>query len=337
MRFQPSVPKTSRPKTPPHPAANDGALTSYPPSTQHGSAAADLAHYFHPSTHWPSAWYASDDTRAPPLRENGQISWTGCWKSDGRSTKTVEGGVLFSDLSMCWYAVSWPLSAPPTHDPNDPRAVTRVARFLPRPGAWTREQLVDAHETYGETVAGYAESYEGTGQACARGECWDLANEALKNFEQYDYVPKPVPSIARTHGHLIYEGRAADKGRTQAGRWRGGDDRVRRGDIIEWRSARVGMGRGGWAILGNPDHTAVIVGDSVPRTTVADGMAVRPADMGTVVVVEQSLGSPPARASYDLANLEEGEVWIYRPVGLEAYVGAVLTATCPEGLNTLTL
>ena len=150
-------------------------------------------------------------------------------------------------------------------------------------------------------------------------------------------MPKPVPSIARTHGHLIYEGRAADKGRTQAGRWRGGDDRVRRGDIIEWRSARVGMGHGGWAILGDPEHTAVIVSDSVPKASVADGMAVRPAEMGTVVVVEQSVGKPPKRASYDLANLEEGEVWIYRPVGLEAYVGSVLTATCPEGLHTLTL
>ena len=328
---------TSRPKTPPRPAADDGPLTSYPPPAVHGSAAADLAHYFHPSTYWPAAWYASDDTRPPPLRDNGHISWTGYWKSDGRSTKTVEGGVLFSDLSLCWYSASWPLSAPPSHDPNDARTVKRIARFLPRPEAWTREQLVDAHETYGETVAGYAESFEGTGQACARGECWDLANEALKNLEQYDWVPKPVPSIARTHGHLIYEGRAADKGRTQAGRWRGGDDRVRRGDIIEWRSARVGMGHGGWAILGDPEHTAVIVSDSVPKASVADGMAVRPAEMGTVVVVEQSVGKPPKRASYDLANLEEGEVWIYRPVGLEAYVGSVLTATCPEGLHTLTL
>ncbi|EJF59223.1 hypothetical protein DICSQDRAFT_138681 [Dichomitus squalens LYAD-421 SS1] len=336
MTGPPSVPRSSRPQTPPRPGSDSGALTSYPPPTEHGSAAADLAHYFSSSAHWPSAWYASDDTRPPPLRNNGQTMWTGRWRSDG-STKTVEGSVIFSDLSMCWYSVTWPQNAPPTHDANDARTVSRTARYLPRPNPWTKEQLVDAHETYGETIAGYAESYEGTGVPCARGECWDLANEAIKYFEQYDYVPKPVPSISRTHGHLIFEGKASEKGRNQAGRWRGGDDRVRRGDIIEWRSARVGMGPHGWSTLGNPEHTAVIVSDCVPRTSVADGKAVRPAEVGVIEVVEQSVGSPPARKSYDLANFEEGEVWIYRPVGMEAYVGALLTPTCPEGVDALSL
>ncbi|KAI0696393.1 hypothetical protein C8T65DRAFT_814378 [Cerioporus squamosus] len=343
MTGQPQVSRTSRPKTPPRPAtggpsaADPAAFTmSYPPPTEHGSAGADLAHYFSPHTHWPSAWYTDGDRMAPPLKGNGHMTYAGWWESNG-TTQTVSGGVLFSDLSMCWYSVSWPQTAPPNHDANDSRTVRRSARYLPPPSPWPREQLIDAHETYGETIAGFAESFEDGGQPCARGECWDLANEALKYFEQYDYVPKPVPSTSRTHGHLIYEGKATDKGETQMGRWRGGDDRVRRGDIVEWRSARVGTGPLSWAMLGNPDHTAVIVSDMVPKTGVADGVMVRPAKMGTLEVIEQSLGKPPRRARYDLSQFQEGEVWIYRPVGLEAYVGTLLGPTCPEGLNALSV
>ncbi|KAI0370924.1 hypothetical protein BV20DRAFT_966009 [Pilatotrama ljubarskyi] len=336
---RPSVP--SRPSIPPrspHPASSSVELVmSYPPPCEHGSLAEDLAHYFSPLTHWSSAWYASEKSfLAPPIEGNGQLTWTASSSYNGY-TKTLYVGVLFVDLSMCFYSVSWPQNAPPTHDPNDARAVQRSAQYLPCPTPWDRARLVEAHETYGETVASFAESYEGTGQPCARGECWDLANEALKSFEQYDWVPKPVPSVCRTHGHLMYEGKAADKGRTQAGRWRGGDDRVRRGDIVEWRTARVGKGPYSWAMLGNPDHTAVIVSEMVPRVAVADGMSVPPRELGTLEVIEQSLGKPPTRATYDLSNLEEGEVWIYRPVGMEAYVGTMLVAQCPEGVNALSI
>ncbi|EIW56724.1 uncharacterized protein TRAVEDRAFT_151331 [Trametes versicolor FP-101664 SS1] len=341
----PKLPVASRPMAPPRPsamssqasiAANEG-LMSYPPPSEHASLAEDLAHYFLPSTHWTSTWYTSDsDLLAPPIRGNDQLTWTASWSSDGR-TKTLFAGVVFADLSMCFYTVAWPQNLPPSHDPNDPRTVVRTARFLPRPKPWDHAALLDAHETYGETVAGYAESFEGTNQPCARGECWDLANEALKSFAQYDWVPAPVPSISRTHGHLMYEGTAAEKGRVQAGRWRGGDDRVRRGDIVEWRTARVGKGAYSWAMLGNPDHTAVIVSEMVPRAAVRDGLAVAPREMGTLEVIEQSLGKPPAWATYDLSNLEEGEVWIYRPVGMEAYVGCLLAAQCPEGVNAVSL
>ncbi|KAI8972606.1 hypothetical protein BD414DRAFT_510366 [Trametes punicea] len=314
-----------------------GPITSYPPHPERGSLAEDLAHYFSPSTHWASAWYTEDDLLAPPLRGNGRLNWTASWQSDGR-TKTVFAGVLFADLSMCFYTLSFPQNASPsTPDPNDARAVQRHAVYLPRPAPWDRARLVEAHETYGEAIARFAESFENTGRFCARGECWDLANEALKSVERYEGVPKPVPSICRTHGHLIYEGRAADNGRTQVGRWRGGDDRVRRGDIIEWREAKLSRGPHARWTLGNPDHTAIIVRDMVPRTAVADGMMVPPRALGTVEVVEQSLSSPPKRESYDLAQFEEGEVWIYRPVSMEAYVGTTLTAKCPGSLNVSTI
>jgi hypothetical protein len=247
-------------------------------------------------------------------------------------TKTLFGGVMFADLSMCWYTVCFS-TANPHASPNDSNVVKRSAKYLPRPEARDRATLVEAHETYGETIAAYAESYAGTGQFCARGECWDLANEALKSFAQYDYVPPPVPSISRTHGHLIFMGKASQGGAVQEGRWRGGDDRVRRGDIAEWRSVRVSMRGGGYAILGNPDHTAVIVRDAVPSRPVADGDSVRPAEIGVLEVVEQGVTSPPARQRYDLSMFEEGELWIYRPIGMETYVGPSLSPKCPDNVE----
>ncbi|KAL6298409.1 hypothetical protein BKA93DRAFT_811399 [Sparassis latifolia] len=325
---------STRPKQPsPQPSAYDGssdALTSYPAPTLTGCAALDLAQYFTPSTHWDSSWYTNTSPMPPPLQGNGEIAFTAAWEMHG-SCKTLYAGVIFADLSMCWFSVQFSTST--QSDPNDSRGVRRGAQYLPCPAAMDHAALVEAHETYGETVAGFAESFEGTGEFCGRGECWDLADGALKYFDQFDYVPKPVPSISRTHGHLMFEGKVADKGRVQVGRWRGGDDRVRRGDIVEWRSARLAMGRGGSAILGNPDHTAVIVSDAVPTCAVGDGMSVTPSGLGTLEVVEQSVGNPPARALYNLGGLEEGEIWIYRPVGMLEYVGTLLEAKCPETVS----
>jgi hypothetical protein len=200
-----------------------------------------------------------------------------------------------------------------------------------------RTALVEAHETYGETIAAFAEGFVGTGEYCARGECWDLADQALKYFDEFDYVPKPVPSLSRTHGHLIFEGRADGKGRTR-GRWRGGDDRVRRGDIVEWRNVKinvVGARAGSWVTLGDPDHTAVVVRDSEPSVVPVDGEALSPVELGTLEVVEQSVGSPPDRKIYDLAAMEKGEMWIYRPIGLEVYVGTLFDAICPPGVRAI--
>ncbi|PSR72998.1 hypothetical protein PHLCEN_2v11102 [Hermanssonia centrifuga] len=307
---------------------------SHPPPTEHGSAALDLAHYFSPATHWDSPWYLTQDL-PPPIANNRPPSFSSAWEMRGPS-KTVFGGAIFADLSMCWYSVQFPTTA--KSDPNDSRTVHRKAQYFPCPAARDQATLVEAHETYGETIAAFAESFEGTGQYCARGECWDLASEALKYFDQYDYVPKPIPSLSRTHGHLIYEGKAVKNGLQQCGRWRGGDDRIRRGDIAEWRSVRIGMGKtGGYAILGAPDHTAVIVSDCVPSTHVYDGGPVKPSQLGLLEVIEQSVGSPPKRQTYDLNQFQEGEMWIYRPIGMLDYVGSLLEPRCPENVGALSI
>ena len=303
---------------------------SYPPPCQTSSSAEDLAQFFSPSTHWDSPWYTSNSPIPPQVQSNRHVTYCTSRRTLGPHV-TLCTGVAFSDLSVCWYTVDFSTNK----DPNNTSLAKRSARYIGRPRALDRAALVEAHETYGETIAAFAESFLGTGEYCARGECWDLANQALKYFDDFDYVPKPVPSLSRTHGHLIFEGRADGKGRTR-GRWRGGDDRVRRGDIVEWRTVTinvVGARAHSWVTLGVPDHTAVVVRDSEPSVVPVDGGALSPAELGTLEVVEQSVGSPPDRKTYDLAAMEKGEMWIYRPIGLQAYVGTLFEATCPAGVR----
>lgn len=343
----PPIPKWTRPSQPfpAQEAANDEEQLdmSYPPPTQHGSSALDLAYYFSPSTYWDSDWYATNDPWcAPPLKDRKDTRRAGYMEHTGDASgifRIVFGGVLFADLSACWYSVTFPHNTPT--DPNDTRTVKRVAQYLPRPTAMDREALLEAHETYGETIAAFAEGFVDSGEYCARGECWDLANQALEYCSQFDYVQKPVQSTYRTHGHLIFEGKALGKGR-QYGRWRGGDDRVRRGDIVEWRSVAVSM-KMDWGVgtgkLGNPDHTAVIVNDMVPSVQVADGQSVTPGELGILDVVEQSVSTniKPKRSTYLLSGLEAGEMWIYRPVSMMAYVGCMVEAKVPEGVSAQTI
>lgn len=106
-----------------------------------------------------------------------------------------------------------------------------------------------------------------------------------------------------------------------------GDTNVRRGDIVEWRKVRLASPDGrGWSDLGNPDHTAVIVNtylssDPQAKSQPKDGDSLAPWEVGILEVIEQSQGKVPKRAEYNLAGMESGEIWIYRPVSMLDYVG----------------
>ncbi|KAA1466801.1 hypothetical protein DENSPDRAFT_862705 [Dentipellis sp. KUC8613] len=306
----------------------DDLEMSYPPPTEHGCTALDIAYYFHPSTHWTEAWYSKPKGLPTPLQNEGRVRWRANTSWVG-TTQTLYAGFLFADLSICWFSVTYDKVTPA--DPNDAAAVQRHAEYLPRPAPMDGAALRAAHDTYGEIVAAFAESFAGTGRFCARGECWDLANEALAHAARLLPAAPPVGSIARTHGHLIF------KGTPRAGRWYGGDDRVRRGDVVEWRLARLDLPRGAYASFGNPDHTAVITADAVPTRTPVHGGALHPSELVQLEVVEQGVDSPPVKKTYPLAGFKDGEVWIYRPVGMQAYVGAELAPTPPAGVRTLTL
>ena len=292
---------------------------SFPPSTVNGSAAADLAAFMHPSTPWDTAaeWYASSSPIPPHLNGSPHIRFSGSFGYSDPRAKTARGVILFSDLSICWYSVTYGSGS-----------VTRWARFRPRPEPLPAAVLQHAAETYGAAVAAFAERAVGDGRPVGHGECWDVAHEALLQAQTL-FGDAPVLSTSRAHGHLLFCGKPG------AGRWRGGDDRFRAGDIVEWRSVRIGKeSYGAFALLGDPDHTAVLVEDTVPRCVVVDGRDVRPADVGVLTVVEQTAGRAPKRESYDLAKLQQGEVWVYRPIGMVTYLGSTLSIDIPSGLET---
>jgi hypothetical protein len=287
---------------------------SFPPPTINGSAAADLAVFMHPSTPWDTEWYASDPPMPPYLNDSPEIR-----SSCSFSHSDARGVVLFSDLSLCWFSVTWGGYA----------AATRWARFRPCPEPMSGVALRRAAETHGAAVATFAENAVASGRPVGHGECWDVAHEALLHAGSL-VGPRdaPVVSISRAHGHLLFCGKPG------MGRWRGGDDRLRAGDIVEWRSVRIGTSQfGGYAMLGKPDHTAVLVKDTVPRCAVADGESIKPADVGVLTVVDQSVGRVPRRESFDLAKLQQGEIWVYRPVGMMEYLGSTLSIDIPSGLE----
>ena len=72
------------------------------------------------------------------------------------------------------------------------------------------------------------------------------------------------------------------------------------------------------------------------RKAVQGGVVLSPSDLGGLEVIEQSTGSPPSRARYNLGMYQEGEMWIYRPRCMKAYVGDCLfTPQCPDNIQAL--
>ncbi|KZT58073.1 hypothetical protein CALCODRAFT_259471 [Calocera cornea HHB12733] len=287
---------------------------------------ATICEFFLPSTHWPSAWYEDKKgSLPPPVVGSKDVQGGGRWSSYGDEMTRI-GYVLFADLSVLWYRVQWNSQR---HDPN---SVQREAMYRPPPEPWSSDLLRWANELYGEELVAFAENSEAAGQPIGRGECWDLAHSGLQSIltnPATAHFPKPVQSISRTHGHLFFAGSGAANYNAQVGRWRGGDDRVRRGDIVEWNRVKIQTTDGGRMTLGDPEHTAIIVAvPDEPIPSAADGADVKPYELGWLEVVEQSKAHPPMRRRYDMSKFSEGKVWIYRPVPDE-YIGPGLTAEWP--------
>ena len=193
---------------------------SYPPPCHSSSHAHDLANQFSRSAPpFAEAWFTADSPQPPALVGRRDMTWTSSWQQLG-TQKTLVGAALFADLSVCWWKVEW--------DMNDERrpgflsggSVRRSARYMDTPAEFGADELWDACSTYGEQVAQFAEEAERRGLPIAHGECWDLASEGLASVMG---LPAPIPSIARTHGHLLFSGSASGKDfrRDQRGHWRG--------------------------------------------------------------------------------------------------------------------
>lgn len=198
----------------------------------------------------------------PVLVGRSDVRSSFSWMQRGEE-KTYGASFLFGDGSIAWIRLSWHASS--ERRGTVTRDVKREGRYRPRPDIardWDGDRLYAASETYGPRIVRFARDAVRGGRPIARGECWDLANEALKACE--DQMPpggrRPMPSIARTHGALIYyasAGRSSGgSGDRVMGEWTGGDPYVRPGDIVEWRSVtirEVGMGPGSYSTLGDPE------------------------------------------------------------------------------------
>lgn len=123
--------------------------------------------------------------------------------------------------------------------------------------------------------------------------------------------------------------------------------------------AEVGMPSSAWSTLGNPDRThmtflsvtsfpeisssfllwpdtAVILSAAQPSTPVSDGSPVPPSAFAALDVAEQSQGQPPKRVTYDLTRMSAGEMWVYRPIGIEIYLGRDMLPEWPaDGMHVV--
>ncbi|GAA5852028.1 hypothetical protein JCM9279_005036 [Rhodotorula babjevae] len=303
---------------------------SYPPRESHSSAALSLLHYLvsHPFT---SPWFVHSPSPTssplpPPLVGRTDLRFTASW-SQRNSLKQHVGVALFADASIAWWRISWTAEAERAGRAHVD--AQREARYRPRPdvASWDAHALYAHSEALGVGVARFAEEAVERGEPVARGECWDLASEALGAAGAAGGGgDKPFPSIGRTHGARLYHAVAG-----RDGTWTGGDAYVRAGDVVEWRSVRiseVGARRGEYMVLGDPDHTAVILSASPPSSPPTlppsppyTDSAYPLAFLSSITVAEQSLGQAPSIRTYDLSSMTEGEVWIYRPCSLRALCG----------------
>jgi hypothetical protein len=159
-----------------------------------------------------------------------------------------------------------------------------------------------------DAVASWSESKLGT--QVGNGECWTLANEALKavaaSCPSRDVEPC-MSSQSLVHGYEIYSfvPASSPQQRPPGGVLEAG---VARGDVIQILKgvfkSKDGM-RTQYA--GDPDHTAVVT--SVERD-------------GRVKVVQSNVGGSKnvAKGEYDLSEMVSGEARIFRAVA-ESWVG----------------
>ncbi|ORY74056.1 hypothetical protein BCR35DRAFT_306838 [Leucosporidium creatinivorum] len=299
---------------------------SYPPPQSHSSSALTLSHYLL-HTPFPSPPFYTLPTipLPPPIQSRTDIRYSASWSQTG-SQKSVLGFVLFGDASCCWWRISWDVSRPLGGGAGNEK---REVRYCPIPKAWEGDKLWEASEEYGPGIVAFARQAVEGGRPVARGTLNSVAAQLPEKEE-------PFPSIGRTHGHWVYYCRATADGSAK-GTWRGGDVYVRPGDVVEWRKVKireVGMAEGSYSTLGDPDHTAIILSASSPVTlpslshTLLD-TSYPLSSLVSLTVAEQSPGQAPRERTYDLTSMSEGEVWIYRPVGLRNYVGTRVEAVWP--------
>ncbi|KFX89362.1 hypothetical protein V490_07076 [Pseudogymnoascus sp. VKM F-3557] len=257
-------------------------------------------------------WFANQPIVFPPpsierVPGSRGYNYSSGWSSNGvRKTCTFVGLVIYSTLAYTKIHITWDAS-------NPSLTVKSEQKHFPPPIPLSRTELDSYRQQYSENLAHWCELQMGT--QVGNGECWTLANNGLIAVASActDRGEEPcMSSKGYVHGALIYEKIGRKQPEPPGGVLAAG---VARGDILQFWKARLEAKDGrSWKSAGAPDHTAVIT--KVERNGV---MKTLEQNMGGVKIVKEG--------SYDVDELVEGEVRIFRAAGVN-WVGP-LEATWP--------
>lgn len=247
----------------------------------------------------PRPWYAAifgGTIELPPVLEGrsdltyGVQSEIRSSGADGRVWATVIINITFiPDLSRSEIRVTCEKSRPR-------ESLDIVQRHFARPPLLSKSELINAHERYGAAVVAFCQAH--MGQCVGRGECWDLADHALKSLP-----PEAMRSRGKVHGHIVFE-HIAGHG---APVW-GADATLRPGDVLQFDACRFeerdpSTRRVTRTIsCGAPDHTSIVTAYAT--------------DSGCVDLLEQNSGGRRFVTTGRLAlhALVSGSVRAYRPI-----------------------
>lgn len=183
----------------------------------------------------------------------------------------------FKDLAQVEYRINW------TND-NVAAATVSIDKFTPSPLVTPvpKSELLNYHNQFSEYVASWAEHK--MGQQVGRGECWDLAQQALlKGCGKHAFV-----STYTHHGYpvLHVEGSGSNISVISQA------DEIRRGDVLQFYSAKFVSKTGATASVGAPDHTSVVLENQGDKLVVAEQNVngVRSVCRGEYVVRDLVLG-----------------------------------------------
>ncbi|KAJ8293878.1 Altered inheritance of mitochondria protein 3 [Rhodotorula toruloides] len=334
------------PATPPLTARPASTPASSSSSSSDSCAALSLLHsLLHPSPSQPppfsTLFFLSPPqvtSHLPPFllsRSDHRTAFS--WSQTTPSRMTHLACAVFADSSVAWWKIDFdPSLAREKLARGEGVRVEGRYRAPTKVEEWSAEELFEASEVYGRRVADFARRAVERGQPVGRGECWDLAHDALESVGPKVWAQggePPFPSIGRSHGALLFHASSArldERGRI-VGEWYGGDGYVRQGDVIQWRSVRIrelGGKEGSYCLLGDPEHTAIVLSPhppssppSLPPSPPYSDPSYPLSSLTALTVAEQSLSHPPSIRTYDLGTMDEGEVWIYRPASMRRVTG----------------
>ena len=271
----------SPPPVPPVRNYNRAPAPPPPPPKQSGPPNLDLE--------LSSGWYAKTNgtLQLPKVFDgtNHKFSYTTSSSSYGKSTTNLT--VRLKDLSIITYKFEYS-----NKDISNVNVV--IEKYIPSPidSIPSKQELIANHQRFGEYIASWCEHHRG--KTVGRGECWDLAKEALqKGCGNHAFVSNyvihgyPILQIANTGSGIYFINNSLQL------------DEVRRGDILQFNACTFyDASTGVTQSAGAPDHTSVVVGKTGDK----------------LMVLEQNMGGKRyvVDGEINLKNLTKGEVYVYR-------------------------